>query len=643
MEAQGFPTINQPFVDERGYVTQSWRQLLVFLWKQLGAGGGNAGTLLVNPGTGDNTRELNVALADYANVNDYLNTTDTHYDGAIARALSDKGKAYFPAKPYLANPGNYYRVISPVLLSSGHALIGDGAGVTKLVSETADQPVISLGENMYWFHVRGMTIAHVDNPAVAGGDGIFQAPGATYWVDNALLEDLLVIQNYHGLNLGKAFKATIQNVFSNGNNQNGFNFLTNAEADVNGTLVGGPMQWVLFNCAAQANGYDGYAYTVSGTGHGGYGVGTSLGTLTDCVTFANGHHGVSMIGTAATPLHGVRIEGGFFGDDGGQGIYMDTYGVAHILRPNYMELARGSNIYITANNTQTMIEGGMIVAAYNDGITSIGAVDTIITGGAFRNNGVAGGMGIGATWAGIRIDGGSAQINGIRALDSGSGIQSYGVSVTGDDVLICGCRLTDNALAPIAWGTGPTNSIVTGCLPISVNTGTFGDVQVNSLGIGVAPDGFTGNLRVGNAAAIYNGLTVTGGGIVTSPGAPGIVTDNITVNDLTYTGRLTVASGPNILSGTTTAGTINASTITTSVDLTANGTFHAYGGSAFQNGINVLNGGMAFTTGVPGNGIVADNITLNFSVGVGVSASGTAGRIDLTSAIALNGVVYTNP
>lgn len=645
MEAQGFPVINQPFVDERGYVTQSWRQLLVFLWKQLGAGGGNAGTLLVNPGTGDNTRELNVALADYANVNDYLNVGDTHYDGAIARALSDKGKAYFPAKPYLTNPGEYYRIVDTVLLSSGQALIGDGAGTTKLVSETGNKPVITLGENMYWFHISGMTIAHVDNPVVAGGDGIYQGQGLTDWVDNALMEDLLVIQNYHGLNLGKAYKGTIRDVFSNGNLGCGFYFVTTGNATVNGVPVGGPLQWVLDNCAAQANTSDGYAYTVTGTGHGGFGAGTSVGTITNCVSFANGGHGISMIGTAAQPIQGVRIEGGFFGEDAGEGIYMDTYGYAHALRPLYLELAGGSNIYLTANNFQTMIALGECVGAWNDGITSIGAIDTVVTGGVFRNNGLAGNMGVGATWAGIRIDGGSAQINSVRCLDSGAGIQSYGISVTGDDVIICGSRLTDNAIGPIVWATGPVNSIVTGCLPTTANTG-LGDIQVNSIGVGMAPTGITGQLSVAGAAGISGGLTIAAGGLTLTAAVPGnfITTDDITVNRSIgvgtgasgSTGRIDTTGNVNVGGNLAVTGTVGALSMSGGINMNNFGISNM--GSSGGSGGMTMNGGFATSSSISGA-----NLSVTNSIGVGTAASGTAGRIDLTSGIYLNGTMYNNP
>jgi hypothetical protein len=168
---QGFPIINQPFVDQLGNITSAWRQLLVTLWNRTGAsGGGGIGTLLVNPGTGTNQRELNVALSDYANVNDYLDTGDVNYDGAFVRALAAKNHAYVPAVPWIADPDNYYHTTATIILQSGQSIVGDGAGVSRIVCDTLDVPTITLWHNVYWYALEGLTIAHLPG-AIVGGDG----------------------------------------------------------------------------------------------------------------------------------------------------------------------------------------------------------------------------------------------------------------------------------------------------------------------------------------------------------------------------------------------------------------------------------------------------------------------------------------
>jgi hypothetical protein len=683
---QGFPIVNQPFVDAGLNITSAWRQLLVTLWNRTGAsGGGGIGTLLVNPGTGTNQRELNVALSDYANVNDFLDTGDVNYDGAFVRALAAKDHAYVPAVPWIADPDNFYHTTTTIILESGKSIIGDGAGVSKIVCDTAAVPVVTLWHNIFWFGLQDLTIAHTV-PTAVGGDGLFQGQGLTDWVDNGLVSNVLFAGNYHGCNLGKAFACHFRDSYALGNAQVGFKFTTTGNSDVFGTPTGGPVQWILTNCGSQANGYDGYSYSVTGTAFGGAGVGSSMGTLINCVTFANGHHGVSVIGTALQPLQSIRLEGGFFGNDAGDLIYLDTYGNNHVVSPQFCELAGNSNIYLTSNNDAVIIKLSHCTGAWFDGITSVGATDVMITGGNFVNNGLRGSGGIGLTWAGIRIDGGSAQINSIRAKDSGAGIQNFGISVTGDNVIIAGSRLTNNASAPVVWTTGPTNSVVMGCLPNSINIGNFGTITAAT--ITATTDLIASTAFHSNGASAFTGaggITVTQGGMTFTTGVVGngITVDNIRVNfsigmntaptglagridmtgaltgatTLSCSGQITTSAG-NIIC---TAGSITAlggniagfnvsaisamaaATITASSDLVANSQFHSNGaGAAFSSGIFCTAGGINMTA-IPGNGIVAGNAAFSGSVGIGRPAPAAAGTLDVSANVQQNGVNYTFP
>lgn len=454
-------------------------------------------------GTGSATSAVGLA-----NVNDYLNDGDTNYDGAISRCLAANNHAYFPAKPKLLDANNYYHTTATVTLQSGQSLKGDGPGVSKLVCDTASVPVITLGNNIYWYGIIGLTIAH-SVTATTGGDGIFQGQGATAWVDNCNVENVLLVANYNGANLGKSFSGRWLNVVSQGNVYDGFAQTTNGAATVNGNSFGGPLQTVFIGCAAKANGHDGFSYKSTGS----VPLGSSMGTLVDCETFANGHHGVSAIGLPSHPLHSIRIDGGFYGEDLGHGIYLDTYASNHSLCPQFMELAGGSNIYITANNDSPYISLTQCTGAYNDGIICIGATNVMIEGGHFINNGrnPAGGI----SSAGIRIDGGSAMIIGVRARDTGSGLQDYGISAPGTNVFISGCHLGGNAIDAIVWATPQDTSVVSGCFPTSINTGgggtgstvtgnltVTGDLTVNgkgrvsSLGVGTAASSTTGRVDV---------------------------------------------------------------------------------------------------------------------------------------------------
>lgn len=590
--------------------------------------------------------------AKSADVNDYLHTGETDYDGAFARCLAANNHAYVPAIPRIADANNYYHTTSTIAVNSGQSIAGDTAGGSKLVCDTADVPVITLGHNIYWFGLSNLTVAH-SVTAVAGGDGLYQGQELTDWVDNCLVSNVLFTGNYNGCNLGKAFAGHLRDTYSQGNVHDGFAFTTTGNADVAGTATGGPLQWVLTNCAAQVNGHDGYSYNVTGSAHGGAGVGSSLGTLDDCVSFSNGHHGLAAYGTAAQPLRSVRIEGGFYGQDAGDGIYLDTYGDNHAICPQFMELAGASNLYITANNTRVTVRLDECTGAWFDGVTSVGATDVMIDGGIFASNGLSGPGGGGLTWAGIRIDGGSADITSIRALDTGGGYQSYGISVTGDNVLISACRLTGNVLGPITWTTGPTNSVVNACMPISINIGRFGDVVTDLLHV----QGAAAFLGTGTGA----GVTIAAGGLAVTGG---VVADNIyasisagvgiaatgiagrlSVGSLAMTGAITGATTGSfsgaLTVGSLSSGAIGGTTITASVNLVASAAFHANGASSFNGtGVTITSGGLAVT-----GGVTTDNMSFSSSLYSTAASGGPlgAGKINVAGGVYLNSVAYSNP
>lgn len=144
-----------------------------------------------------------------------------------------------------------------------------------------------------------------------------------------------------------------------------------------------------------------------------------------------------------------------------------------------------------------------------------------------------------------------------------------------------------------------------------------GNLQVNSLGVGIEPTGVAGELRTTGAVGIGGGLTITAGGLTLTTGVVGngITADNIQLSFSAGVGM--AASGA--------AGRLDVAGETSTNSLAVGAT------SIFSGGVTML------------GDLTVQNVTVNFSVGVGVAASGTAGQIDLTNAIALNGVVYTNP
>lgn len=95
---QGFPNVSAPFVSEKGYIQQSWLQLLISLWVRTGAGQGNdtfnAGDIKQSATTGDQVgwlecdgREL--IRTDYVVLFNAIGTTYGPGDGTSTFNIPD--------------------------------------------------------------------------------------------------------------------------------------------------------------------------------------------------------------------------------------------------------------------------------------------------------------------------------------------------------------------------------------------------------------------------------------------------------------------------------------------------------------------------------------------------------------------------
>lgn len=602
----------------------------------------DVGTATGTVAAGDDPRfSAQLGAAGLADVNDYLLPGDTNYQDAFIRCLAACNHVYVPAKPRLAGATDYR--VTTITLGDQQTLQGDGSDVTDIVGTSASAPVIYIGSSNYNTGVRGVTCRHASTPST-GGDGIAMGQGLTDWVNNGYFEDVTCSGNYVGWNLGKAYRCVLQSCSANANLSDGFRFTTTGNATVPGPVsTGGPVQWVLVNCAAGSNGRDGYHYEVSGAAFGAAGAGSSMGTLTGCVTYANTRHGVSAVGTAAHPLNSFRWDGGFIGEDGGHGVYLDTYARDHVIAPNFVELSGQDNIHITANNANTCVQVKNCGGAYWDGLWTAG-VDTVVTGGIYVNNGRRGSGGSGLTWAGIRVAGGSATITGVQSKNYGSSIQSFGISVTGDDVIVCGCRLTGNASAPIIWATGPTNSLVSGCLPTTANTGgaantITGDLTVSgSILAGTTITATTdllslGEMHIAGDAALAGDVYLSGTGKTLYNNLGGIVGRDVAALRSaavgtavsSVAGRLDVAG---LIAGASSLSISGSLTGVTS--LTASGTITSTGGN-----ITSSNGSVTAPNGtVSGYNLTASNIV---TAGVDLRSNG---ELHVTGASALTGELY---
>ncbi len=161
---------------------------------------------------------------------------------------------------------------------------------------------------------------------------------------------------------------------------------------------------------------------------------------------------MAAIGVSTNPIASIRIDGGFYGEDGGHGIYLDTWGNQHLIRPGFIELEGDCGIYLSDHNRQVQVGPTIVTNNGNDGIL-VNCPDVTITGGQFIANGR---LHIGGRSNGIYFySGGSGVVTGVRSRSWG-GQQDWGV-VTNADVLLVGNDLRNNNLGAQTGATNPSS------------------------------------------------------------------------------------------------------------------------------------------------------------------------------------------
>lgn len=177
--------------------------------------------------------------------------------------------------------------------------------------------------------------------------------------DEAVLDNLRIINQYTGLRTGGTNESYVNKVVSKFNYDSGF-IITNS-TDVPAA------QYKFTDCLADGNNAWGYLITPTKTNDSMY-----LSTMVDCSTFANTSGGLAISGAATQPIYSLRMVGCFMGaDDTNAIIYMDSHGDFHQVLDCFFELAgqesTGRNYGTAAKNQGD----GMLISA-NNGTVTIG-------------------------------------------------------------------------------------------------------------------------------------------------------------------------------------------------------------------------------------------------------------------------------
>ncbi len=306
---------------------------------------------------------------------------------AINAALAAHGSVCVP-------PG-IFDVDATINLFTGYHLNGKGQGKSVLRQTTANIPLIKVGAFQRNFGFNNLTL---DRSVLAtlGGDGLTDDESN----DSGDFHHIEIKNQYNGIKVGNTGWSQIS-FFQIFNNVNHGIYLTSNVVGAAG------LQWQLDNGISGPNGGSGYAVECSGTM-----TRASMGNWSNISSFNNTGNAIRAVGSVGCPIHAMRVNNAFFGEDLGSEIYLDTFGITtipHTFNNIVMEASGLHGYEITANNAVS-ISNTLITNMQRHGILSAASKLTI-NGGNINNNGLSG-----TPSSGILITAGSTQITDVYIM-----------------------------------------------------------------------------------------------------------------------------------------------------------------------------------------------------------------------------------
>ena len=406
-----------------------------------------------------------VSVVDYGAVADDATDCSTAFTNALAAAVAAGHKrVYVPGAA-----SNYYLASTFTIGTSGVLFFGDGQYATKIRSGSSAEAV-SVSSGLSGVIIRDMQITRTAGTASSGKDGI----KFVTLTEQARVENVLLSRHWIGLSLCATSYSFVKEIIARDNYSHGVQVANNA------SYAG--LQWSFFKCLAQTNnGYGLYVTTASGAAS------ASVGDTVMFSTYANKLGGVKFAGTATSPINAIRWFGGFIGEDGGNGLELDTYGASnHKIEGLFAEIAGtsacgvdmstaapnvGIGILVTANNTWVDLYNCAVVGNSYTGI-DMSATRFHIAGCDVRLNGAANVLG---QKNGIRCRAGQGHVTGTVVKGHGS----FGVFLDVDSMSIVGNDLRENTTA-----LGATPSLVA-----STILGNMGTTVPNNITNDINRDG----------------------------------------------------------------------------------------------------------------------------------------------------------
>jgi hypothetical protein len=353
------------------------------------------------------------------------------------------------------------------LTKSNMKIVGAGAEATKLRCTSASATCLS-GANLSNVALEDFSLTRSVAPS-ANANGLQLGSCSAM-----LIRRMKSIGHYYGYDLGPTDYSTVEDCYALLNSSHGVLMTNNAQ--------GGTLQWYLINNLSANNG--GYGFAALAGSFPGI-TQCTMGTWTGNATYGNVGCGLAFLGIGSCPIQGVRVIGGFYGQDGNHEIYLDTYGSQNVIKDAFIELPGtsptgptsataasnvGSGVCASANVIDLSVAGSHINQCSNHGIQSSASDYTHVVSNTIRNNGqalTAGGR------AGVLIAAGRLLLSG-NAIGNGPNqtTQQYGLQsgIDGSQIA-CGVNdLQNNSSAPISCPTNMVNMTLFGNLPNTIPT-----------------------------------------------------------------------------------------------------------------------------------------------------------------------------
>ena len=312
--------------------------------------------------------------------------------GAAIQALLDT----VPLGTQVRLPGGSCMLNQTLTIARSVSLVGAGMDHTYLKQTVATIPVLTV--SVINVHVTGLTLMHTGTP-IAGGDGlVVRAPtGAS--LQAVTIQDVSASWNYRGFVLGCMAYGQVAHVWAQKNNSHGFEFL------YEGLPGCGVDQWDILHAISQLN---------LGAGFFGHNTAYQPGIgpwLTQTVSFGNNQGGYVFQGTPGHGIHDLRLHTTISSADNVHGIYLDTYGNAHLISEPWIESTGtlGDLPQGTAGTPSVASQTGhcLEITANNDRSVSV-------VGGLYWN----------CSWSGLALDGAYSQLTGGTTLGNGQALDA---------------------------------------------------------------------------------------------------------------------------------------------------------------------------------------------------------------------------